>query len=61
MAKKSKEEASKKPDDLQGLQIEINEFGEITTGVNVEIINAFLDENVEDKKLKEKEGKEQNQ
>jgi len=38
-------------DDLKGFNIKINEFGEITTNVEVEDLNTFLDENVEDKKL----------
>jgi hypothetical protein len=44
--------------DLTGFNIKINEFGEITTNFNIETLNAFLDENVEDKKLKEKYEKE---
>jgi len=44
--------------DLTGFNIKINEFGEITTNLNIETLNAFLNENVEDKKLKEKYEKE---
>jgi hypothetical protein len=44
--------------DLTGFNIKINQFGEITTNLNIEILNAFLNENVEDKKLKEKYEKE---
>lgn len=39
--------------DLEGLDIRINEFGEIVTNYQIEKINEFLDENVEDKKLKD--------
>ena len=44
-----------KPDvhkDLDGLDIKINEFGEIITNYKIETINEFLNENVDDKKLK---------
>ena len=52
MAKKK--ENKDKPEvhkDLEGLDIKINEFGEIITNYKVDAINEFLDENVEDKKL----------
>lgn len=39
--------------DLEGLDIKINEFGEIVTNYKVDSINEFLNENVEDKKLKD--------
>lgn len=39
---------------LMGFDIKINTFGEIKTNLNIETLNAFLNENVEDKKLKEK-------
>ena len=42
--------------DLEGLDIKINEFGEIVTNYKVDSINEFLNENVEDKKLKEPSG-----
>lgn len=38
-------------DDLQGMNISVNEFGEIIKDYNVDTINAFLDKNVKDKKL----------
>ena len=41
--------------DLQGLDITINQFGEIKANMNIEKINAFLDKNVEDKKLEERD------
>lgn len=46
----------KKPDlhkDLEGLDISINEFGEIEGNFNVDELNEFLNENVEDRKLQE--------
>ncbi len=41
-------------DDLKGFNIKINEFGEITSNFQVEKLNEFLNENVEDRKLHEK-------
>jgi len=41
--------------DLQGLDITINQFGEIKANMNIEEINEFLDKNVDDKKLEERE------
>jgi hypothetical protein len=38
---------------LAGLEVSIDPFGEIKTSMNIEKINKFLDENVEDKKLTE--------
>lgn len=53
MPKKMKQKGS--PDlhkDLEGLDIRINEFGEIEGNMDMEKLNKFLDKNVEDKKLK---------
>lgn len=41
--------------DLQGFDISIDSFGEIKSNMNIEKINAFLNENVDDKKLAERE------
>ncbi|MDX1629801.1 MAG: hypothetical protein R3345_13935 [Fulvivirga sp.] len=54
MAKKKKEEKKKKPTvnpDLEGFDISIDSFGEISTNYNIDKINEFLNKNVEDKKL----------
>lgn len=51
--KKLKNEKPEVHKDLEGLDIRINEFGEIVTNYQIEKINEFLDENVEDKKLKD--------
>ena len=37
--------------DLKGFEISINEFGEIKSNIQVERLNEFLDDNVDDKKL----------
>lgn len=53
MAKKKKEE-EKNPNvhsKLDGMNIEINSFGEINSNIDIDKINDFLNENVEDKKL----------
>ncbi len=38
---------------LSGLEVSIDSFGEIKSSMDIEKINAFLDEHVEDKKLAE--------
>jgi hypothetical protein len=40
--------------ELQGFDISIDSFGEIKSNMNIEKINAFLNENVDDKKLAER-------
>jgi hypothetical protein len=47
----------KKPqthEDLKGFDIRINEFGEIVSSYSVEELNEFLNDKVEDKKLKDR-------
>jgi hypothetical protein len=41
--------------DLEGFNIHINSFGEIVRTHSVEELNKFLDKNVIDKKLKDRE------
>lgn len=41
--------------DLSGLDISIDQFGEIKSNMNIEKINEFLDKNVDDKKLAERD------
>ena len=41
--------------ELSGLEVSIDQFGELKTSMNIEKINSFLDKNVDDKKLLEKE------
>ncbi|MEO0339939.1 MAG: hypothetical protein AAF242_12075 [Bacteroidota bacterium] len=41
--------------DLSGFNIKINEFGEITSSLEIDQLNSFLNENVVDKKLQERE------
>lgn len=56
--KKKNNEKPEIHDELKGFEIHINEFGEIKTSYSIDKLNEFLNENVEDKKLKEKEDKE---
>lgn len=46
--------------ELEGLEFKVNQFGEVSTSIPLDHINKFLNENVEDKKLKEKEEKDDN-
>ncbi len=41
--------------DLEGLDIKVNEFGEIIGDYDIDKVNEFLDKNMKDKKLKDKE------
>jgi hypothetical protein len=41
--------------ELNGFEVSIDQFGELKTSMNIEKINKFLDANVDDKKLLEKE------
>ena len=56
MAKKKEEK--KKPSvhsELEGMDIQINSFGEISSTIDIDKINAFLNKNVDDKKLTDRE------
>ena len=55
--KKKVEEARVNPE-LKGLDIRVNEFGEIEANIAIERLNDFLDQNVIYKKLEEKREKE---
>lgn len=52
---KKDDENKKKPSvhkDLEGFEIKVNSFGEVVSNIEIDKINKFLDDNVEDKKLK---------
>lgn len=56
MAKKpKKEEEPKVHKDLEGFKMSIDSFGEISSSFPIDKINEFLNKNVEDKKLKDRE------
>ncbi len=53
---KTKVVKKKKPI-IKNLNVGINEFGELTSSVKFDDINAFLNDNVKDRKLDEKKEK----
>ena len=55
---KKPKKSTKKPTKIDKFDMGINEFGELTTTINLDKINDFLNQNVSDKKLSEKEEKE---
>jgi hypothetical protein len=58
MAKKKetpKQELPKVHKDLEGFEISINTFGEINRTIDIEKINEFLNKNMDDKKLRNRE------
>ena len=52
MADEKKRKKSKVNPELDGLNVEIDTFGEIKFNYNIDKINEFLDKNVDDKKLR---------
>jgi hypothetical protein len=53
-----KETEKKKPKvakDLNGFEISIDTFGEISSNLQIDKINEFLNKNVDDKKLRDRE------
>lgn len=56
MAKKKKKDTDPKVhEDLKGFKMDINSFGEISSSFSIDKINEFLNKNVEDKKLKDRD------
>ncbi|WP_296702877.1 hypothetical protein [Algoriphagus sp.] len=56
MAKKKKKDTDPKVhEELKGFKMEINSFGEISSSFSIDKINEFLNKNVEDKKLKDRD------
>ncbi|KAB7731465.1 hypothetical protein F5984_11800 [Rudanella paleaurantiibacter] len=56
--KKSNLDENEKPrvhKDLEGFDIQINSFGEITTSYDIDKINQFLNKTVDDKKLRHRD------
>jgi hypothetical protein len=41
--------------DLEGLSVKINSMGEVVTSYDIDKLNAFLNENVDDKKLRNRD------
>lgn len=58
MAKSTKPSVKKKPKvhkELDGFEMSIDSFGEIHSSLKIEKLNEFLDKNVDDKKLAERD------
>ena len=56
--KKSKSKKQGKPrvhTDLKGFEVSIDTFGELKSNLPIEKLNSFLNENVDDKKLLERD------
>lgn len=58
-SKGKKDKPAKVHEELEGFDIKINPFGEVVSNLNIEKINKFLDKNVEDKKLKDRDDQEE--
>lgn len=57
MAKKKKDE-NQKPKvakELDGLELNVDSFGEIQNSLSIDKINDFLNKNVDDKKLRDRD------
>jgi len=55
MTKKRENEKPKVHKDLDGFEMEIDSFGELRSNIDIEKINKFLNKEVEDKKLKDRD------
>ena len=53
--KKKEDKKPKVHKDLDGLELKVDAFGEIKSNLDIDDINLFLNRNVEDKKLKDRE------
>ena len=51
----SKKEKARVHKDLDGLELKVDSFGEISSSMPIEKLNKFLNQNVEDKKLKDRD------
>lgn len=55
MAKKKSQEKPKVAKELDGLELNIDSFGEISKTLSIDKINEFLNQKVDDKKLRDRE------
>lgn len=53
--KKKRKKNAKVHEDLDGLDIKINKFGEIESNMDIDELNRFLTEYVKDKKLEDRD------
>lgn len=56
---KEKKEKPKVHGDLKGFEMNIDTFGEIKSSLSIDDINKFLNKNVDDKKLRDRDDLEQ--
>ena len=56
--KKKKKKESHVHEELEGFDVRINPFGQIESNFDVDKINKFLNERVDDKKLRERDEEE---
>lgn len=54
MEQKKRKVKSKVNKELDGFDVNINQFGEIQSTLNIDEINKFLNKNVDDKKLRDR-------
>ena len=59
MDEKDKDKKKHVHEELEGFDVRINPFGQIESNFDVDKINKFLNERVEDKKLQPKEDSEE--
>ncbi len=50
-----KKEKAKVHEDLDGFELKVDSFGEIKSNLPIDKLNKFLNKNVEDKKLKDRD------
>ena len=58
MSKEQKPSKKRKPrvhSEHDGFEVSVDQFGELQSNLPIEKINKFLDENVDDKKLEERD------
>lgn len=55
MSKKDKKTKPNVNPELDGFEVHIDSFGEIKSSMKIDDLNQFLNKNVEDKKLKDRE------
>lgn len=53
--KKEKEDKPKVAKELDGLELNVDSFGEIKKSMSIDDINAFLNDKVDDKKLRDRD------
>lgn len=51
----SKKEKARVHKDLDGLELNVDSFGEISSNMPIDQLNKFLNKNVKDKKLKDRD------